>query len=78
MLIKYFKFDKLNRMQKGLVLSGLFLQGLSLILFIGVLIGFFNFEDFDFFGHSGIRTIAAIAVMGCLSAAIGLNDINEE
>ena len=78
MLIKFFKFDKLNRIQKGMVLSGLFLQGLSLILFIGVLIGFFNFEDFDFFGHSGIRTIAAIAVMGCLSAAIGLNDINEE
>jgi hypothetical protein len=78
MLIKFFKFDQLNRIQKGLVLSGLFLQGLSLILFIGVLIGFFNFEDFDLFGHSGIRTIAAIAVMGCLSAAIGLNDINEE
>jgi len=78
MLMKFFKFDQLNRIQKGLVLFGLFLQGISLILFIGVLIGFFNFEDFDFFGHSGIRTIAAIAVMGCLSAAIGLNDINEE
>ena len=76
--MKFFKFDQLNRIQKGLVLSGLFLQGLSLILFIGVLIGFFNFEDLDFFGHSGIRTLAAIAVMGCLSAAIGLNDINEE
>jgi len=78
MLKKFFKFDQLNNIQKGLVFFGLFLQGLSLILFIGVLIGFFNFEDFDFFGHSGIRTIAAIAVMGCLSAAIGLNDINEE
>jgi Na+/H+-dicarboxylate symporter len=54
------------------------MQGLSLILFIGVLIGIFNFEDFDIFGHSGIRTIAAIAVMGCLLAAIGLNDIKEE
>ena len=78
MLLKFFKFDQLNSIQKGLVLSGLFLQGLSLILFIGVLIGFFNFEDFDFFGHSGIRTIAAVAVMGCLLAAIGFNDINEE
>ena len=76
--MKFFKFDQLNSIQKGLVLSGLFLQGLSLILFIGVLIGFFNFEDFDFFGHSGIRTIAAVAVMGCLLAAIGFNDINEE
>lgn len=78
MLKKFFKFDQLNNIQKGLVFFGLFLQGLSLILFIGVLIGFFNFEDFDFFGHSGIRTIAAVAVMGCLSAAIGFNDINEE
>jgi len=78
MLKKFFKFDQLNNIQKGLVFFGLFLQGLSLILFIGVLIGFFNFEDFDFFGHSGIRTIAAVAVMGCLLAAIGFNDINEE
>ena len=78
MLIKYFKFNKLSKIQKGLLLFGLFMQGLSLILFIGVLIGIFNFEDFDIFGHSGIRTIAAIAVMGCLLAAIGLNDIKEE
>jgi len=38
------------------------------------LVGFFNLNDFEVLGHSGLRSIAAIAVLGCLIAATGYYD----
>jgi hypothetical protein len=46
----------------------------SLIIFIGVLIGITDITSYQVLGHSGIRSIAALAVSGCLIAAIGFHD----
>jgi hypothetical protein len=66
--------DNLNFLQKVLVYTGIFLIGLSLVTFLSVILGIFTFQEFEFFGHSGLRSIAAVAVLGCLSAAIGFLD----
>jgi hypothetical protein len=39
-----------------------------------VLLGVFELESFALLGHSGVRTLAGIAVVGCLLAAIGFFD----
>ena len=49
---------------------GVGLLGLALAL---LMLGVFNvvpFSAFDFAGHSGIRTIAALAILGCITSAI--------
>lgn len=66
--------DNLNFLQKVLVYTGIFLIGLSLVTFLSVILGISTFQEFEFFGHSGLRSIAAGAVLGCLSAAIGFLD----
>ena len=37
-------------------------------------LGLFDLNDFEVFGPSGLRSIAALAVLGCLLAAIGYHD----
>jgi Na+/H+-dicarboxylate symporter len=53
---------------------GLAFLFVSLIMFIGVLLGIADISSYEVLGHSGIRSIAGLAVSGCLIAAIGFHD----
>jgi len=43
-------------------------------MFVGVLLGIADISSYEVLGHSGIRSIAGLAVSGCLIAAIGFHD----
>ena len=66
--------NKLRGLKKGFVFLGVFLLVLSVLMSLSVLIGLFDLNDLEVLGHSGLRTIAAIAVLGCLLAAVGYHD----
>jgi len=53
---------------------GISLIVISIISCLLIFAGFLKIDNFEILGHSGIRSIAAIAVMGCLLAAIGYHD----
>jgi hypothetical protein len=61
-------------LKKGFIFLGISLLILSVLISLSVLVGFFNLNDFEVLGHSGLRSIAAIAVLGCLIAATGYYD----
>ena len=60
--------NQLSSLKKGFVFLGVFLLTLSVLMSLSVLIGLFDLNDLEVLGHSGLRTIAAIAVLGCLLA----------
>ena len=60
--------------QKTVISLGILTLGLASIVFIGCLLGLLAFDQFSVGGQSGIRTIAGIAITGCLLAAIGYWD----
>ena len=60
--------------QKTVVFLGILTLGLASLIFVGCLIGILAFDQFSVGGQSGIRTIAGIAITGCLLAAIGYWD----
>lgn len=64
-------FEKHVGLRKVLVVSGTAILILSFLLFIVCLTGFLKFETFSLFGNSGIRSLASLAIIGCLLAAIG-------
>ena len=66
--------NQLTSLKQGFVYLVLFLVVLSVLLSLPVLIGLFDLDHIDVLGHSGLRTIAAIAVLGCLLAAVGYHD----
>ena len=66
--------NQLSGLKKGFVFLGVFLLVLSVLMSLSVLIGLFDLNDLEVLGHSGLRTIAAIAVLGCLLAAVGYHD----
>ena len=66
--------EKLSWPRKVSVFTGVALIVLSVILSIATLFGVFELESFAVLGHSGIRTLAGIAVAGCMVAAIGSFD----
>ena len=68
------QFNQLTNFRKACVALGICLLVLSILMLLGVLIDLFELNAFAVFGHSGIRTIAAVAVFGCLLAAIGYYD----
>ena len=74
MCIVNFNKNNLNALQKLAVCTGLCLVVLAVLLFIGSLFGVFDLEPFTFAGHSDLRTLAGIAVTGCLLTAIGYWD----
>ena len=39
------------------------------------LVGVLEFAFFDFAGHSGLRTLAGVAVFGCVVSAIASLDV---
>lgn len=69
-----FNIEKNKDFRKILVQVGVSILILSLLLFSACLLGLAKFETFSFFGHSGLRSIAAISVIGCMIAAIGYWD----
>jgi len=66
--------DHLKPWQKMVVVPGLFILVTATVIFIGCLLGVLAFDQFSYGGQSGIRTIAGIAISGCLLAAIGYWD----
>jgi len=66
--------SQLSNLKKGLVFLGIFLIVLSVLISLFVLIGLLELNYFEVLGHSGLRSIAAIAVSGCLLAAVGYYD----
>ena len=48
---------------------------ISLVLVTSCLFGIIEFAFFDFAGHSGLRTLAGIAVLGCVISAIASTDL---
>ena len=73
-VVNIMSVNQLTSLKKGFVFLGLFLLALSVLISLSVLIGLFDLTDLEFLGHSGLRSIAAIAVLGCLLAAIGYHD----
>ena len=66
--------SQLSNLKKGFVFLGIFLILLSVLISLFVLIGLLELNYFEVLGHSGLRSIAAIAVSGCLLAAVGYYD----
>jgi len=66
--------NQLSNLKKRFVFLGVFLLVLSVLISLSVLIGLFDLNHLEVLGHSGLRSIAAIAVLGCLLAAIGYHD----
>jgi mannose/fructose/N-acetylgalactosamine-specific phosphotransferase system component IIC len=65
------QFTDLSGFRRVLVLSGLVILLAALCLFFAHLVGMVPGELLDIFGQSELRTIAGLAVVGCLMAAIG-------
>lgn len=66
--------SQLSRIRKVFAILGISLLFLAALMLISTLVGVIEFEYFEFFGHSGLRTVAAIAVAGCLLAAFGYHE----
>lgn len=66
--------SQLSNLKKGFVFLGIFLIVLSVLISLFVLIGLLELNYFEVLRHSGLRSIAAIAVSGCLLAAVGYYD----
>ena len=66
-----YDLEKNVRTRQFLLIAGVSLLALATLLFLGCLFNFFDFNTFEVFGHTGLRSLAALAVFGCLLAAIG-------
>ena len=66
--------SQLSRIRKVFAILGVSLLFLAALMLISTLVGVIEIEYFEFFGHSGLRTVAAIAVAGCLLAAFGYHE----
>ena len=63
-----------KKLLKNCARTGVGLLIISVLMFLSVLTGFLELNNFDFLGHSGLRSIAGVAVAGCMLAAIGYHD----
>lgn len=57
-----------------LLFSGVALLGLSGLLLLGMLFGFTQLPDQFFAGESTVHTVARVAIVGCLLAAIATQE----
>ncbi len=64
----------LNGPRKACVYIGVVLLVLSILLFAVAFIGLIDMDSIGVLGHSGVKTLAGIAVAGCMLAAIGFFD----
>jgi hypothetical protein len=65
------QFTDLSGARRVLVLSGLVMLVAAICLFFARLVGIIPGELLEIFGQSELRTIAGLAVVGCLMAAVG-------
>lgn len=70
-MMEFFHTGNLSRLRKICVFFGIGLLILSVLLAASSFLGIFELESFAILGNSGVRTLAGIAVAGCLLAAIG-------
>ena len=47
---------------------------MACVLSLATAAGLFAIDTFEFVGHSGLRSLAGLAVGGCVTAAIGFWD----
>lgn len=66
-----FHLAQYDGVRKTLVIVGIFLLAISGVLFFAGVFGVISMTSLGFGGQSGLRTIAGVAVLGCLLAAIG-------
>ena len=66
--------EQLQPWQKVAVMAGLLTLLAASMFFVGCLSGILAFDQFSIGGQSGLRTIAGVAISGCLLAAIGFWD----
>ena len=66
--------DQFQPWQKIAVIAGVLTLLAASIFFVGCLLGILTFDQFSVGGQSGLRTIAGVAISGCLLAAIGFWD----
>ncbi|MDD9891280.1 MAG: hypothetical protein OXU66_12530 [Gammaproteobacteria bacterium] len=66
--------EQLSKGRKLMVYLGIALIIVAALMSLSVLVGWVEIYRYDLLGHSGLRTIAGVAVAGCLLAAIGYND----
>ncbi len=66
--------EKLSSGRKLMVFLGIGMLVVSVLMSLSVLFGLVELFQYELLGHSGLRSIAAIAVSGCLSAAIGYHE----
>lgn len=55
----------------ALVYFGWVFLATSMIMVLGIILGLVTVEYFSINGTSGIRSVAAVAITGCLLAALG-------
>jgi mannose/fructose/N-acetylgalactosamine-specific phosphotransferase system component IIC len=65
------RFTDVSGFRRILVLSGLLFIVASLFLFFGHIAGLLPSDFLSLFGQTELRSIAGLAVAGCLLAAIG-------
>lgn len=56
------------------IYTGIGLIIVSCALSVATAVGLFELDTFEFVGHSGLRSLAGLAVGGCVTAAIGFWD----
>lgn len=66
--------SKIRKLKKIILVPGVLALILAVMLFAMSMMGFFELGTFALAGNSGIRTLAGLAVTGCLLAAIGYWD----
>ena len=69
-----FSTNRLAAVRRILVRAGIGLIVPSMSLFALAMAGIVRADMFAIGGNSGLRTIAAVAILGCLMAAIGYWD----
>ena len=73
-MLKFFYTGNLSGPKRSCVIFGIGLLNTSILLTASTVLGFFELESFAVLGHSGVRTLAGIAVAGCMLASIGFFD----
>ena len=66
--------ENLEGARKILVILGILLLVVSGVFLVGSLLGIVSMESLAIGQQSGLRTLAGVAVVGCLLAAIGYWD----
>lgn len=66
--------ERMSNLRKMFAFGGIALLGISTLFFLGTLFGVFDLQSLEVAGQTGIRTLAGVAVTGCLLAAIGFYD----